>query len=104
VLTRWVVTPYRTDGGTVASPQWTHDTDVYVPAGGSADLSNYRVYPSEYLSQPPLNNLLPENGGFDPETGNRNIRQTLRVEVFGRTVSGKTVSVTFNVAFNFSGC
>ncbi len=105
ILTRWVVTPYRTDGGTATSPQWSHDVDVFVPAGGQADLQNYRVYPAEYLSQPPLSYLLPENGGFDPETGNRNIRQSLRVEIFGRTVSGKSISVRpFTVAFNFTGC
>jgi len=102
VLTRWVVTPYRTDGGTTASPGWTHDLDVYVPAGGTATLNNYRVYPAEYLSQPPLSYLLPENGGYDPETGNRNIRESLKVEIFGQTVSGKAVSVVFNIAFNFS--
>ena len=104
VLTRWVVTPYRTDGGTAVSPTWSHDLDVYVPAGGTASLTNYRVYPAEYLTQAPLSYLLPENGGFDPETGNRNIRETLKVEIFGQTVSGKSVSVVFNVAFNFTGC
>ncbi len=102
VLSRWVVTPYRTDGGTAVSPAWSHDLDVYVPAGGTATLNNYRVYPAEYLTQAPLIYLLPENGGFDPETGNRNIRETLKVEIFGQTVSGKSVSVVFHVAFNFS--
>jgi len=102
VLTRWQVTPYRTDGGTEVSPSWTYDLDVYVPAGGEATLENYRVYPAEYLTLKPLSYLLPENGGFDPETGNRNIRQTLRVEIFGQTVSGRSVSVVTNIAFNFS--
>jgi len=100
-LTRWQVTPYRTDGGTTASPTWSQDLDVYVAAGGSADLTNYRVFPAEYFTQVPLSYLLPENGGFDPETGNTNIRQSLKVEIFGTTVSGKSVSVEFNVAFNF---
>lgn len=100
-LTRWVVTPYRTDGGTTASPTWSHDLNVYVAAGGSADLENYRVFPAEYFNQAPLSYLLPENGGFDPETGNTNIRQSLKVQIFGTTVGGKSVSVTFEVAFNF---
>lgn len=100
-LTRWQVTPVRTDGGTTASPTWTSDLDVYVAAGGSAELENYRVFPAEYFTQIPLSYLLPENGGFDPETGNTNIRQSLKVEIFGTTVSGKSVSVVFTVAFNF---
>ena len=39
-LTRWVITPYRTDGGSTASPEWTYDQAVFVPAGGSAALSH----------------------------------------------------------------
>ena len=101
-LSRWVVTPYRTDGGTTASPQWVHDMSVYVPAGGTANLTNYRVYPAEYLSQPPLNWLLPENGGVDPETGQTHIRQSLKIEIYGTTVSGKSVKAEKIVAFNFT--
>ncbi len=101
-LTRWVVNAVRTDGGTKASPQWIYDVDVYVPAGGTASLENYRVFPAEYFQQPPLSYLLPENGGVDPETGNTNIRQTLQVEIFGTTSGGKSISVKFNVGFNFT--
>jgi hypothetical protein len=101
-LTRWVVTPERVDGGTTASPQWTHDLSVYVPAGGNAGLENYRVYPSEYLDDPPLGYLLPENGGVDPETGERVIRQTLYLQVYGRTASGKAISTPrLPIAFKF---
>lgn len=101
-ITRWVITPSRSDGGSTASPQWAIDQGVYVPAGGTTDLENWRVYPAEYFLQVPLSNLLPENGGFDPETGQTNIRQTLRVQLFGQTVSGKSVaSVPVNIAFNF---
>jgi hypothetical protein len=101
-LSRWVVTPYRTDGGATASPQWTHDLTVLVPAEGTADLENYRVYPVEYLTDVPLSYLLPENGGVDPETGRRNIRESMELQIFGRTVSGKAVStVPVPIAFNF---
>jgi hypothetical protein len=101
-LKRWVITPYRTDGGTTASPEWTYDQAVFVPAGGSASLENYRVYPLENLSEVPLAYLLPENGGFDPETGNSNIRQSFELQIFGETVSGKAVAtVPVSVAFNF---
>jgi hypothetical protein len=103
LLRRWVVTPARTDGGTVASPQWVYDQTVLVEAGGTADLQNYRVFPSEYFNLEPLVNLRPENGGFDPETGQSNIRQSLRLQIFGETVAGKKVStVEVPIAFNFT--
>ncbi len=101
-LTRWVITPYRTDGGSTASPEWSYDQSVFVPAGGSAGLDNYRVYPFEFLREVPLANLLPENGGFDPETGNTNIRQSLELQIFGRTASGKSIATEkVSIAFNF---
>jgi hypothetical protein len=75
---------------------------VYVPYNGNAQLENYRVFPAEYFNELPLSHLLPENGGFDPETGQTNIRQSLSVEIFGTTVAGKSVSCEpFTVAFNF---
>ncbi len=101
-LNRWVITPYRTDGGTTPSPEWTVDQHAFVPAGGSASLGGYRVYPLEYLSEIPLAYLLPENGGFDPETGNTNIRQSFELQIFGQTVSGKSVAtIPIPIAFNF---
>jgi hypothetical protein len=101
-LTRWVITPYRTDGGSTASPEWSYDQAVYVPAGGTADLVNYRVYPLENLNEVPLAYLFPANGGFDPETGNFNIRQSHQLQIFGRTVSGKSVATEkVSIGYNF---
>jgi hypothetical protein len=101
-ISRWAITPIRSDGGTTASPEWSIDQGVYVPADGEVSLENWRVFPAEYFDLLPLSHLLPENGGVDPETGNRNIRQTLRVQLFGRTVSGKAVSSEpISIAFNF---
>src|SRR3989304_2595798 len=60
-----------------------------VPAGGTAGLKNYRIYPFEYFSQAPLYQLFPQNGGFDKETNKPNIRQRMHIEVFGKTVAGK---------------
>ena len=101
-LVRWVVTPERNDGGETASPQAIFDQGVMVPAGGDTTLENYRVYPVENLNDVPLGYLLPENGGVDPETGNRNIRQRLVVQAFGETMSGKAVAtIPQSVQFNF---
>jgi len=102
ILSEWVVTCVRTDGGTAVSPAWHNfNQTVYVPAGGNANLLNYRIFPFEYFSQPPLHLLYPANGGFDPETGKTNIRQRLHIEVFGKTVAGKKVSLVFDVNLNF---
>lgn len=101
-ITRWVITPERSDGGSTPSPEWTIDQGVFVPADGEVDLDNWRVYPAENFDLPPLTYLYPVNGGADPETGNNNIRQTLWLVMYGRTVSGKAVStVPVSIAFNF---
>ncbi|MGQ9495135.1 MAG: hypothetical protein ACUVRY_02595 [Thermoanaerobaculaceae bacterium] len=101
ILTEWVITPVRSDGGTVASPQWREFRNVTVPAGGTANLQNYRIFPAEYFRQQPLLQLYPENGGIDRETGKSNIRQRLQIEIFGKTVAGRRLSVKFSWSLNF---
>jgi hypothetical protein len=101
LLTEWVVTAVRTDGGTAASPQWHNFYNVYIPGGGSAQLQNYRIFPYDFFHQAPLNQLYPENGGMDKETGKPNIRQRLQVEAYGKTVAGKRVVCSFPVNLNF---
>jgi hypothetical protein len=101
ILDQWVVTCTRTDGGTVASPSWQNYYTVYVPAGGSASLQNYRIFPAEYFLQQPLVQLLPGNARFDKETGNPNIRQRVHVEVYGKTVAGKKISIPMDFNLNF---
>ncbi|MBZ5589157.1 MAG: hypothetical protein LAO05_11400 [Acidobacteriia bacterium] len=100
ILNQWVVTCTRTDGGTVASPQWTNFYQVYVPAGGSTSLSNYRIFPSEYFLQPPLNQLL-VSPFLDAETNNPFIRQRLHIAIYGKEVSGKNISLEFDVNLKF---
>jgi hypothetical protein len=101
-ILRWVITPERNDGGTTASPQAIFDQGIIVPAGGTTDLENWRVYPVEYLNEIPLAHLLPENGGVDPETSNRNIRQRLVLQLFGETMGGKSVaSIPLPIQYNF---
>jgi hypothetical protein len=100
-LNHWVTTCSRTDGGTVVSPTWHNYLPVFVPAGGTATLQNYRIFPSDYFREMPLSQLFPENGGFDLETGARNIRQRLRVEIFGKTVAGREISLAIDININF---
>jgi hypothetical protein len=101
ILNQWVVTCTRTDGGTVTSPQWTNYYTAYIPHGGSTSLSNYRIFPSEYYQQPPLNQLLVWPF-LDKETNNPFIRQRLHVAIYGKEVSGKKVSLEFDVNLKFS--
>ncbi|MGC8917166.1 MAG: hypothetical protein ACP5NF_09330 [Thermoanaerobaculum sp.] len=101
ILTEWVITPVRSDGGTVASPQWREFRNVTVPAGGTANLQNCRIFPQEYFDHQPLVQLYPQNGGFDRETGKTNIRQRLQIEIFGKTVAGRRISVRFDWNLNF---
>jgi hypothetical protein len=49
----------------------------------------------------PLSYIFPENGGFDPSTGQRTVRQRLHIEVFGKTVAGQDISLGFDVNLNF---
>jgi hypothetical protein len=50
----------------------------------------------------PLLYLFPAGGGFDPETGNNVIRQSFELQLFGRTVSGKSVSTQkVSIDYNF---
>jgi hypothetical protein len=101
-FTEWVVTPSRSDGGTAASPVWRNYYNVFVSGGGTANLANYRIFPAEYYRQAPLNQLFPENGGIDKETGKSNIRQRLQISIYGKTVAGTPVVCTFPVDVNFT--
>jgi hypothetical protein len=100
-LTEWVTTPSRSDGGTIASPEWRNFYSVFVQAGSSVSIQNLRVFPSSYYTEPPLNQLFPENGGLDKETAKSEVRQRLHVDAYGKTVSGKRVVLRFDVDVRF---
>ena len=100
ILNEEVVTCSRSDGGTVASPQWTNYNQIYVPHSGSVALTSFPIFPAEYFQQPPLNQLL-VYPYLDKETNNSNIRQTLHVTLYGKEVSGKNISLEFDVSVNF---
>ncbi|RLE21913.1 MAG: hypothetical protein DRJ65_14990 [Acidobacteria bacterium] len=101
-LRDWDITVRRTDGGTVTSPDWYIPVSVFVPGGGTASLENYRIYPEEFLADPPFNYLFPENGGLDPETGASVVREGLHLVISGRVVSGKAISTEpVEVSFRF---
>ncbi|NJL27964.1 MAG: hypothetical protein HC897_08720 [Thermoanaerobaculia bacterium] len=86
------VTYQRVDNGTRVPPAFVNNILSTVPVGGTLTLTNYPVMTVDQLRNPPLSDLLFENGGFDKETGNTNIKLNLTIRFFGRTLSGREVS------------
>jgi hypothetical protein len=103
-LEDYVVDWKRIDGGTKVPESETFGGNVLVPAGGVSTLSNYPYMTRTALLRPPLDQLLPYNGGIDRETGRSEIRCVATVTYRGRTVSGQPVRGvgTFGMTFLYS--
>jgi hypothetical protein len=97
-LTELIVRPVRIDGGDHHSPEWSRPVLIHVPAESTATAAPFAVYPTGFLDYLPLAWLKPENGGVDPETGRREIRQTFDLSMVGHTESGRSVRVSNLVA------
>jgi hypothetical protein len=63
-----------------------------VPPGGVATINNLRILDSTQLLNPPLSDLLFEEGGLDSETGLPEVIVDVELRFFGRTVSGIDVA------------
>lgn len=81
----------RVDGGTRLPPPYVVKLLATVPAGGLFQLNNLELMSIDQLNNPPLSDLLFENGGFDKETGLTYIRMNLIIRAFGRTLGGRRV-------------
>jgi hypothetical protein len=103
-LEDYVVDWARLDGGTKVPDSETFGGNVLVPAGGVSTLSNYPYLTRTALLRPPLDQLLPFNGGIDRETGRSEIRCRATVTYRGRTLSGQPVRGvgTFGMTFLYS--
>lgn len=86
------VTFTRADTGTRTPPAYIFRRAGTVPVGGTLTLSNFPIMGIEQMRSEPLSDLLFENGGIDRETGASNIRINATFTVFGRTVSGESVT------------
>ncbi len=78
----------RIDGGTVAPKPFRLNWTVVIPAGGNATLNDVPLMADEQLLELPFTQLLPENGGRDPETGNLIIVCRGETYFYGHTVQG----------------
>ena len=85
------VTFRRVDSGTRVPPPYVERILGTVPVGGTLTLNNWPIMSTDQLRNPPIEDLLFQNGGFDKETGDTIIRMDLIVRVFGRTLGNRRV-------------
>ena len=92
----------RADQGTRLPPKMVRGLFGVAPAGGDFTVENLPVMALEQLNNPPLSDLLFQNGGFDKETGSTTIKLNFIMRFFGRTLSGdgvETDPISFTVDF-----
>ena len=85
------VTFQRADGGTRVPPPYVVKLLATIPVGGGFTITNQELMSFDQLSNPPLSDLLIENGGFDKETGLTHVRMNLFIKVFGKTLGNRRV-------------
>ncbi|MEM6456376.1 MAG: hypothetical protein AAF772_14885 [Acidobacteriota bacterium] len=78
----------RVDNGTRVPTPLVFDILTTVGPGSTTTLNDWVVMSLGQLRNPPLSDLLFENGGIDSETGSQVITMNLIVRVYGRTLGG----------------
>lgn len=81
----------RVDRGTRVPAPFYFNLLGTVPAGGTLSYNGMPILSIEQISNPPISDLLFENGGFDKETGETVITMNVWVRAYGRTLSGREV-------------
>jgi len=92
----------RADTGTRVPTSLVRSIFGVAPVGGNVTYDNLPIMAAEQLRNPPLNDLLFENGGIDSETGSTVITITFTMRFFGRTLAGDDVAtapIRFDVEF-----
>jgi len=90
------ITYSRADVGTRVPPPRVRTIFSLVPVGGTSTLNNLEILGLEQLLNPPLSDLLFQNGGFDSETGSLLIVLDVNIRFFGRTLGGDKVASGFD--------
>jgi hypothetical protein len=85
------VTYTRGDTGTKVPPTFVQGLFGVIPAGGITTYENLPVLAPAQFNVPPISDLFFVNGGFDKETGDRQIVLNFHLRFFGRTLSGDAV-------------
>lgn len=86
----------RADRGTRVPPTRLRQIFGLVPVNGTLVIDNLDILGPEQLDNPPLSDLLIENGGFDQETGSQLIVLNVRIRFFGETLSGNEIASGFD--------
>lgn len=90
------ITYSRADRGTRVPPPRVRTIFSLVPVGGTATIDNLEIMGLEQLLNPPLSDLLFQNGGFDSETGSSLIVLDVNIRFFGRTLGGDEIASGFD--------
>jgi hypothetical protein len=91
-LQTYEVTFTRADTGSRTPPARVNGIFGNVPVNGEDTIMNLDVMGIDQLANPPLSDLLFQNGGFDTETGSAVIQLNVNLRFFGRTLSGDNIS------------
>jgi hypothetical protein len=91
-LQTYEVTFTRADTGTRIPPARINGIFGNVPVNGEDTIENLDILGIDQLANPPLSDLLFQNGGFDSETGSAVIQLNVHLRFFGRTLSGDSIS------------
>jgi len=107
-VNRYRVSYQRTDGGRQVPATFVRSMDTLIAVGATGALSDFVILEGPALNQAPFAALLPQNGGRDPDTGQRNVKMDVIVEIFGETLGGENVydSTRFPLDFCYAcgGC
>ncbi len=82
----------RADRGTRRPPTRVAGFFGNVPVNGTDTINNLDIMGFDQLRNPPLSDLLFENGGFDKETGSQIIQINCSLRFFGRTLAGDEIA------------
>lgn len=106
VLQSYRVQYRRTDGGRLVPAPIVRSTSGVIAVGGTAQtLNNFVILTNEAVNEAPFAALKAQNGGVDPETGQRIVKLDAIIDVFGETLSGQKVSARATIPlWVCSGC
>lgn len=90
-VTRYRVSYQRTDGGRQVPNPFVRSVDTLIGVGQSGSLTQFVILEASAVNQAPFAALLPQNGGRDPDTGQRTVKMDVIVEIFGETLGGDNV-------------
>lgn len=95
----------RADGGRTVPNGFVSVLPLTIEANQTATVTNLQIFNPNTFTQAPFAALLSQNGGVDPETGQRFVKLLVNLEFFGETLSGEDVYASTTVPYTFcNGC